>query len=265
MNIQDPINRVDMTFNPDKEDNDCKVEVPIVFISPALPDNVVQELAKLFHVAGHALKDGIELPSCYVQLDPLGNHALLDMGGAPDRRAMSMFGAQHAMEHDMIVNIAMGEAWSVPPEVRKELLALEEVPEGFKISDHPAAFECFAVQIETLKGIWCGNIQVSPFTGTINDTDEEDTPGQPRTYMGALELVKVDDIMTAAYPPVLPEHMEAMLDSSSLPEVLKAIARSVVEDKLKERKDRLEAKANQAKAAENTAADAIEKASASAK
>lgn len=265
MSIQDPVNQVSMNFAPVDGDEGCKVETPVVFISPALPDNVVQELAKLFHVAGHALKDGIELPACYLQLDPLGNHALLDMGGAPDRRAMSMFGAQHAMANDMIVNIAMGEAWSVPPEVRAELMALEELPEDFKISDHPAAFECFAVQIETLKGIWCGNIQVSPFTGTINDGDEEDTPGQPRTYMGPLELVKVNDIMTAAYPPVLPEHMEAMLAGSALPEMLKEIARAIVEEKLKERKKRLEAKANQAKDAEATAADAIEKASASAK
>jgi hypothetical protein len=263
MSIQDPVNQVDMTFKGNDEEG-CKVPVPVVFISPALPENIVHELAKLFHVAGHAMKKGIELPACYVQLDQDGNHALLDMDGAPDRRSMSMFGASHAMDHDMIVNIAMGEAWSVPPEVRKELL-VADLPDDFKLKDHPTAFECFAVQIETLKGIWHGNIQISPFTGTQGSDDDEGTNGEPRTYVGPLELVKIDHFPDALYPPVLPENMAEMLQQSDSPEGIKGLLGELMQGPLAARKERLEAKTSQAKEAAATASDAIEKASASAK
>lgn len=263
MSIQDPINQVSMDFET-KGEKCSKVEVPVVFISPALPDNIVQELAQLFHVAGHAMQHGIELTTAYVQLDADNNHALLDMAGAPDRRAMSLFGAQHAMANDMIVNIAMGEAWTAPPEVLAELME-QELPEDFKLSNHPEAFECITVQVETLNGIWSGKIRVSPFTGTAETADTEEVAGEPRKYVGVLELVKMDDITEALYPPVLPEHMEALLVNSSLPEVMKQIARVVMDEKLKERKERLEAKANGEQAAADVAADAIEKASASAK
>lgn len=264
MNIQQPENQIDMTFVPDAADPGCAVEMPVVFISPALPEVIVEELKVLFHIAGHALKQGIELTTCYVQMDPDNNRALLDMAGAPDRRAMSLFGAQFAMKNDSIVNIAMGEAWSAPNEVLDELNA-QELPEDFKISSHPAAFECYTVQVETLNGVWFGRIPISPFTGTSQTETSEEIAGQPRTYTGPLELVKLESVTDASYPPVLPEHMEAMMAKSSLPDMLKDIAREILTVKLKDRKERLEARANGEKVAADVASDAIEKASASAK